>query len=132
MKKEKSIGMLTAYFYEILIAAALIPILALLGAIILSRLSDPMGAVGGASLGVLLLSAALAGAAAPRIRGEGWVLTSFSVALTLCALIAALSAVTADGVSAGRVLLSSLTYISVFIGAAALSRKRPKRRRKKR
>ena len=130
--KEKNTSALAAYFFVILFALILIPTLALFGALILSRLSDPMGAVGVASLGTLLLSAIIAGLVAPKIRKEGWGAVCISASATIALIIATVSSVLSDGTSILGSLLSATTYIALFMTAAALSQRKKKRRRKKR
>ena len=130
MKKETRVGILGAYVYELLIAAALIPLFSFFAALILSRLSDPMGAVGAAALAALLLSAVISGIISPRIRKEGWIMTSLAASVTLSAVIAVIGALLTDGGSLGRTLFSSAIYVTFFMLSAMLSRK--KRTRKKR
>ena len=130
MKKETKVGILGAYVYELLIAAALIPLFAFLASLILSRLSDPMGAVGAAALASLLLSAVGAGMISPRIRKEGWVMTSLAASVTLSAVIAVIGAFLTDGGSLGRSILSSVIYTAVFMLTALFSQKKKPKRRK--
>ena len=130
MKKETKVGILGAYVYELLIAAALIPLFAFLASLILARLSDPMGAVGAAALASLLLSAVSAGMISPRIRKEGWVMTSLAASVTLSAVIAVIGALLTDGGSLGRSILSSVIYVAVFMLTALFSQKKKPKRRK--
>ena len=130
MKKETRVGILGAYVYELLIAAALIPLFSFFAALILSRLSDPMGAVGAAALAALLLSAVISGIISPRIRKEGWIMTCLAASVTLSAVIAVIGSLLTDGGSLGRTLFSSAIYVTFFMLSAILSEK--KRTRKKR
>ncbi len=130
MKKETRVGILGAYVYELLISAALIPLFSFLAALIISRLSDPMGAVGAAALASLLLGAVAAGIISPKIRKEGWIMTSLAASVTLSAVIAVIGAFLTDGGSLGRALLSSVTYVAVFMLSALLSQKKRGRRRR--
>lgn len=132
MKKDIKLGATAAYFTVIVIGAALLPLFALLAALVTVRLRDPSGAVGIAALASLMLSSLAAGYISPRIHREGWLAVAVSSALTLGALLCVLMLLLSDGESVGRGILSALTYAGVFMLAAALSARPRKRRRRRR
>jgi len=132
MKKEIKLGATLSYLITLFIGAALVPLFALLAALILSKLRDPTGAVGAASLASLLISAFVTGYISPRVRAEGRVAVSVASALTLGALLYVLTLLLSDGPSVGRGMLSALSYAGIFMLAAALSARPRKRRRRRR
>jgi hypothetical protein len=121
MKKQIRLSALQAYFTLLLIAAALIPIFSLVAALILSKLPTPTNALGIASLVSLILSALLVGVISPRIRREGWMITTGAAALTLALALLVISILLSGGEAIGKGILTAITYLLVFMAAAILS-----------
>ena len=131
MKKEIKLSATGAYFILIIIGALLVPLFALLSALIAARLRDPSGAIGIAAIVSLLLSALVSGCISPRLRSEGWLSVALSSAVTLGVLLCVLTLLFSEGEGVGKGLIGALSYVGTFMLSAALSR-RPRRRRRRR
>lgn len=132
MKKQIKLSATGAYFTSMLIGVALVPLFALVLALIASKLRDPSGAVGIAALASLLLSALTSGYISPRVRADGWLGIALASAVTLGVLLCVLSVLFSDGESVGKAILSALSYVAVFMLTAALSARPRKRKRRRR
>ena len=121
MKKQIRLSALQTYFTLLLIAAAIIPIFSLVAALILSKLPTPTNSLGIASLVSLVLSALSVGIISPRIRHEGWMITSGAASLTVSLALLVISILLSGGEAIGKGILTAITYLLIFMAAAILS-----------
>lgn len=132
MKRQIKRSPARAYLVAMLSELLLLPLFALIFALVLSRMRDPSSLVGAAALGTLILTAFTSGLLTRKIRTEGWVATALAASLTLSAVLIAAALIYSGGSSLPRSLLSSVCYIAVFMLTAALASGRKKKRRRRR
>ena len=132
MKRQIKRSPARAYLVAMLSELLLLPLFALIFALVLSRMRDPSSLVGAAALGTLILTAFASGLLTRRIRAEGWVATALAASLTLSAVLIAAALIYSGGSSLPRSLLSSVCYIAVFMLTAALASGRKEKRRRRR
>lgn len=126
-EKRRSGG--AALIFGTLTAIAATLVLTLIFALILARLGDPLGAIGGASLACLLLSGAISSFLTVRYRGAGGFASAALSALIIAALILIVSLI-GNGRLGGAALMNILCYLAVSLLFAALAARRKERRRR--
>ena len=118
----------------VIISALLLPICALVAAIVANALKDPTSSIGILSLGSILLSAAISGAVCTRTCGADGVKISALTALFITLIMMLMGFISGGGKLPFGALMNYVCYLLTFTFCAVVFRKREgtSRRRKHR
>lgn len=130
-KFAKSSGKLATFMRGIIVSTAILISASFVMAAVASMSGDPTRVLGICALAALGLSAAVSGVAVCRMSGEEGLKISALCALMITLIMMLAGLITNGGKPPVSGIMNYVCYISIYIFAAALGRKRkgPKRKR---
>ena len=117
--------------FGVLFSFAALIIISFVSSAFLMMGENPGGSVKGASLTVLLISAAISGFAVSKYKGEGGFGISLISALAAVVIMLAVSLISSGGKISGASLMNYLCYALVAAFTAFLGKRREGRRRRR-